>query len=63
MHYWINYWFHRPFSGYHSSKNKKKEKKKTIDNNQINQQKLNILHKLINVTSTEHIYEITKTKS
>ena len=58
MHYLINYWFHRHFSGYHSSKKKKKEKK-TIDNNQINQHKLNILNKLINVTSIEHTHKIT----
>ena len=63
MHFLIHYWFHRPFSRYHGSKKKKKEKKKTIDNNQINQQKLNILNKLINVTLIEHIYKITNTKS
>ena len=62
MHYLINYWFHRPFSGYHSSKKKKKEKK-TIDNNQINQHKLSILNKLINLTSIVHIYKITNSKS
>ena len=62
MHYLLNFWFHRPFSGYHSSKKKEKEKK-TIDSNQVNQQKLNILNKLINVTLIEHIHKLTNTKS
>ena len=58
MHYLINYWFHRPFQGARI-----KRRKNTIDINQMNQQKLNILNKLINVTSIEHIYKITNTKS